>query len=68
MRRSELDLGTECADCGAAVLSGAESGFGFGHNAVLCSTCAIRRGGSYDARQERWIQPPRVADLLEEPD
>jgi hypothetical protein len=68
MRRSELDLGTECADCGAPVLSGAESGFAFGDNAVLCSTCAIRRGGSYDPRQERWVEPPRIADLLDEPD
>lgn len=68
MRRSELDLGTQCADCGDPVLSGAESGFGFGDNSVLCSTCATRRGGSYDARQDRWVQPPRFADLLEEPD
>jgi hypothetical protein len=67
MHRSELDLGTECADCGARVLSGAEAGYGFGDNAVLCASCATRRGGSYDARQERWVEPPRVADLLDEP-
>jgi hypothetical protein len=68
MRRSELDQAAECADCGAPVLSGAEAGFGFGEDAVLCSTCATRRGGSYDARQERWVQAPRFADLLDEPD
>jgi hypothetical protein len=68
MRRSELDLGTECADCGAPILGGAEAGFGFGDDAMLCSSCAIRRGGSYDAHRERWLEPPRVADLLDEPD
>ena len=68
MRRSELDLGTECADCGAPILRGAEAGFAFGEDAMLCSSCAIRRGGSYDARQERWLEPPRVADFLDEPE
>ena len=68
MRRSELDQGTECADCGAPILSGAEAGFDFGEDAVLCSSCATRRGGSYDAHQERWVTAPRVADLLGKPD
>jgi len=67
VHRSELDQGTECADCGVPILSGAEAGFGFGEDAMLCSNCATRRGGSYDARQERWVRPPRVADLLDEP-
>jgi hypothetical protein len=68
VHRSESDQGTECADCGAPILSGAEAGFGFGEDAMLCSTCATRRGGCYDAHQERWTESPRVADLLEEPD
>jgi hypothetical protein len=67
MHRSEIDQGTQCADCGAPILAGAEDGFGFGESAMLCSTCAAKRGGSYDARQERWVRQPRVADLLEKP-
>jgi hypothetical protein len=67
MHRSELEQATPCADCGAPILTGAEPSYDFGENALLCSTCAGKRGGSYDARQERWVHPPRVSDLLEEP-
>jgi hypothetical protein len=67
MHRSELDQGTDCADCGARILPGAEQGYDLGESAMLCSSCARKRGGSYDARQERWVKAPRVADLLEEP-
>ena len=67
MHRSELDQGTLCADCGARILEGAEDGFGFGESAMLCATCAARRGGSYDSHQERWVRPPQVADLLDKP-
>lgn len=67
MHRSELDQGTDCADCGARILAGSEPGYDFGEGAMLCSSCARRRGGSFDSRQERWVQPPDVADLLEEP-
>ncbi len=67
MHRSESDQGTSCADCGAAVLAGAEAGFDFAEDATLCASCAARRGGSYDAHQERWVRPPRIADLLDEP-
>lgn len=67
MHRSEIDQGTQCADCRAKILGGAEAGFGFGESAMLCSSCAAKRGGSYDAHQERWVRPPRVADLLDKP-
>jgi hypothetical protein len=67
VHRSEIDQGTQCADCGSPILAGAEEGFGFGESSMLCSTCAAKRGGSYDGRQERWVRPPRVADLLDKP-
>lgn len=67
MHRSEIDQGTLCADCGARILAGAEDGFGFGESGMLCSSCATQRGGSYDARQERWVRAPRVADLVDKP-
>ena len=67
MHRSELDQGTLCADCGALMLAGAEDGFGFGESSMLCASCATRRGGSYDARQERWVCAPRVADRVDQP-
>jgi hypothetical protein len=67
MHRSEIEPSTQCADCGAEILAGAEPGYDFGENASLCSICARKRGGSYDSHQERWVQPPRVGDLLDEP-
>jgi hypothetical protein len=67
MHRSELDQGTQCADCGARILAGAEDGFDFAEGSTLCATCATRRGGSYDARQERWVRAPSVADLEQKP-
>lgn len=67
MHRSELDQGTECADCGARILAGAEDGFDFGESSTLCGTCATKRGGSYDAHRERWVRAPSVADLVGKP-
>lgn len=63
MHRSELEDATPCAACDAMVEPGAARGYGFGSDAVLCWQCAVDRGGSYDAEQERWVSPPRVDDL-----
>jgi hypothetical protein len=67
MHRSELERSTTCSDCGAEIPTGSDRGFDFGESGTLCSRCAIRRGGSYDAERERWERDPRVADLLEKP-
>jgi hypothetical protein len=51
-----------CADCGGAVAGGVDRGFPFGPN-VLCWECALRRGGRYDAQQDRWTVAPDLSDL-----
>jgi hypothetical protein len=64
----EREETTSCADCGALLdIAGART-FAFGEQAVLCWSCAIRRGGRYDAGRESWTTPPSVADLDEAED
>ena len=64
MRRSEADLVRPCADCGAPIEEESRV-FGFGSDAVICWTCALRRGGAYDSEEDRWTIAPSVTDLLE---
>ncbi len=66
MHRSELEDSTACAACGALVGPGSARSYGFATDALLCWQCAVDRGGSYDAERERWVSPPRVADLVPE--
>lgn len=61
--RDEETESSACADCGALVdLAGART-FAFGEQSLLCWSCAIRRGGRYDAGREEWTTEPRVTDL-----
>ena len=64
MHRSEAELITPCADCGAPMEEETRV-FGFGPDAVLCWTCALRRGGAYDSEEDRWTVEPSVIDLLD---
>ena len=64
VHRSETEQYANCSDCGATIDPGADRGFLFGADGVLCWGCAERRGGSYDARRECWSRPPRIDDLL----
>jgi hypothetical protein len=57
------ELPAPCAECGAQVLGASDRAFEFGTQQVLCWQCAERRGGRYDAHQERWSVAPDVADL-----
>jgi hypothetical protein len=57
------ELTAPCADCGAQLPGESDRAFGFGTDQLLCWQCAERRGGRYDARQERWSVAPDVADL-----
>jgi hypothetical protein len=68
MHRSETrDLAT-CAECGAEIAPSRERGYSFGSNAVLCYACAIRRGGVYDERQDRWLRDADTRGLVGEED
>jgi hypothetical protein len=56
---------TECCECGAEVVPAIDSAYVL-DGAVLCFDCAVRRGGDYDAEEERWTVAPRVSDLPDE--
>lgn len=53
-----------CLDCGEIVDEALGRTFTFGENGILCWRCAERRGGEYDASEDRWLAAPRVADLV----
>ena len=65
MHRSEDRVTETCADCGADLQPEIQEGFSFGTRGVLCFECATRRGGSYDANQDRWVTPPNLDGLGE---
>ncbi len=62
--RSELP--TICADCGLDTGLDDSRAFEVTDDEVLCWACALRRGGVFDAEQERWTVPPDLADLPDE--
>jgi hypothetical protein len=62
MHREEEQSQRSCADCGAQIEPATDRAFSFGR-AVLCFKCAVRRGGSYDERHDRWLSDPEVSDL-----
>jgi hypothetical protein len=66
MHREEWEREETCGSCGAAISPDSERGYAFGLSGLLCWTCAIRRGGRYDAELERWVGPPDVSDLPDE--
>lgn len=61
----EWEAGT-CAQCGAAVESVGERSFAFGAGNQLCWTCAVARGGSYDADRDTWERSPDLSGLSDE--
>jgi hypothetical protein len=65
MHRSEARELVDCLDCGAAIAPERERAFAVGDDMYLCFECAVRRGGVYDEREDRWMVPPIVED---EPD
>ena len=66
MEREESDELTECADCGSEIAKATDEAFAFGEIGFLCIDCSIRRGGVYDADQDRWTRAPEVSDLWDE--
>jgi hypothetical protein len=59
-RYDEAGDGPSCRDCGEPT---GERAYGFGDSEALCWSCALRRGGSYDADQGRWAVAPDTSDL-----
>ena len=65
MHRSEERTLSSCADCGGTMRAEAQEGFSFGTRGVLCLECGARRGGTYDADQDRWTVSPNLEGLEE---
>ena len=63
MHRSETRQLATCAECGAEIAPATERGFALGSDAFLCFACAVRRGGRYDERLDRWEADPDVEGL-----
>lgn len=61
--REERDV---CVSCGVRVAPESERAFGFGAGNVLCSECAIERGGRYDAGRDTWDVAPSLGGLADE--
>ncbi len=57
---------TACCDCGASMWPEVERAFPCSPETYLCFVCAERRGGVFDATEERWIVAPNVAGLPDE--
>ena len=64
MHREESERLASCVECGATVAVGPDRSYSFGLEAVLCWDCSLRRGGQWCDEEDRWKEPPRVADLL----
>jgi hypothetical protein len=63
----EADGLTECWGCNATVSGAEDRVYAFGELGVLCFECAVRRGGTFDAKQERWVRAPNLSGLRAEP-
>jgi hypothetical protein len=66
MNQHEWNEPTVCCDCGASIWPEVARAFACSPEAYLCFECAERRGGVFDATEERWIVAPNVADLPDE--
>lgn len=63
MHRSERDQLATCAECGAEIAPATDRGFALATDTFLCFACAVRRGGRWDERRDRWEETPDAADL-----
>lgn len=55
-----------CDDCGAELWPDVDRAFASGPDTYLCFECAERRGGVYDADEDRWTVAPDVSGMADE--
>lgn len=60
------DLVGPCTDCGQDVGLEDSHAFELGGGGVLCWACALKRGGVYDEKYDRWVVTPKAEDLPDE--
>ncbi|MEB2344580.1 MAG: hypothetical protein OZ948_07570 [Deltaproteobacteria bacterium] len=63
MRSSESRELTRCVLCGAEIAPGRDRTFAISPEQFLCFACAVRRGGSWDERRDRWTEEPELGGL-----
>jgi hypothetical protein len=57
---------TSCNDCGAEIWPDVDRAFSCSAETFLCFACAERRGGVYDASNDRWLVAPSIVGLFDE--
>ena len=55
-----------CVDCGAELLPDVDRAFACAPDTYLCFECAERRGGVFDADEDRWTTAPNVVNVVDE--
>jgi hypothetical protein len=58
MQQGQWGDPTSCCDCGAEIWPEVDRAFACATGTYLCFACAERRGGVYDANEDRWLAPP----------
>jgi hypothetical protein len=66
MHRSEARELVECIDCGATIAPDRDRAFAITEDLYLCFDCALRRGGAWDEREDRWMRPPELSGVTDE--
>lgn len=64
MEEEALDLFVDCWSCRRRIDVDAEVTYALGEDDVLCFECALDRGARYDVDEDRWIEEPRVDDVM----
>jgi len=65
-REDDWSEPTTCCECGAPIWAEVDRAFPCSADDYLCFACAERRGGVYDAFEDRWTAPPDVSGLPDE--
>ncbi|MEW5852050.1 MAG: hypothetical protein AB2A00_24895 [Myxococcota bacterium] len=53
----------ECEDCRQTVTPPQDPVYRLGEDAFLCLQCATRRGGVYNADEDRWVVEPSLRGI-----
>ncbi len=62
----DSDEPISCAACGADLWPDVDRAFPASPDTFLCFECAERRGGVYDADEDRWVVAPDVMGVSDE--
>ncbi len=63
MQRTDADEFEFCSECGSDVHAARDRTYAIDAERMLCFSCALRRGGSYDERHDLWNHAPDLAGL-----